>query len=199
MLTNAAGSKNSNRGKAAASDEFSPVEAFVPRQTLRFNGGALEAFADLGATGWNEIVIDREGRIYVNGPALVLVRPDGKVEVQAEGFQFPNGMALSADGRTLVTAESWASRLTAFDVAADGTLTNRTVWADLPGPPDGICFDAEGAIWYADVRNGCCRRVRKGGERLDEIKLDRGAFACMLGGRDRTTLYIVGPKNVVIH
>ncbi|MGO7704715.1 SMP-30/gluconolactonase/LRE family protein, partial [Rhizobium ruizarguesonis] len=77
-------------------------------------------------------------------------------ETQAEGFQFPNGMDLSPDGRTLVCAESWAKRLTSFDVAADGQLSHRRVWADLPGPPDGICFDAEGAIWYADVPNAYC-------------------------------------------
>jgi sugar lactone lactonase YvrE len=139
-------------------------------------------------------VIDPQGRIYVNGPAILLIHPDGTVETQAEGFQFPNGMALSPDGRTLVCAESWAKRLTSFDVAADGQLSHRRVWADLPGPPDGICFDAEGAIWYADVPNAYCRRVREGGELLDEVKLDRGAFACMLGGPDRTTLYITAAR-----
>ncbi|AUW41221.1 SMP-30/gluconolactonase/LRE family protein [Rhizobium leguminosarum] len=170
------------------------VVAFRASHLLRFNGSGLEEFAELGANGWNEIVIDPQGRIYVNGPAILLIHPDGTVETQAEGFQFPNGMALSPDGRTLVCAESWAKRLTSFDVAADGQLSHRRVWADLPGPPDGICFDAEGAIWYADVPNAYCRRVREGGALLDEVKLDRGAFACMLGGPDRTTLYITAAR-----
>jgi sugar lactone lactonase YvrE len=148
----------------------------------------------VGTDGWNEIVIDPEGRIYVNGPAILLIHADGTVETEAEGFHFPNGMALSPDRRTLVYAESWAKRLTSFDVTADGKLSSRRVWADLPGPPDGICFDAEGAIWYADVPNACCRRVREGSELLDEVKLDRGAFACMLGGPDRTTLYITAAR-----
>ncbi|HEX5507624.1 MAG TPA: SMP-30/gluconolactonase/LRE family protein [Pseudolabrys sp.] len=157
--------------------------------------GQLSPFASFGkAGGWNEIVIDAAGRIYVNGPQLLLVRPDGSVEVQAEGFAFPNGMAISGDGRTLVCAESHGRRLTAFAVGQDGRLSDRRIWATLPGPPDGICFDAEGAIWYADVPNACCRRVREGGELLQEIKLDRGAFACMLGGGDRRTLFITAAR-----
>ncbi len=153
--------------------------------------GTLVRFAPLGDGGaWNEIVIDAHGRIYVNGPHILLIRPDGTVQTEASGFEFPNGMAISGDGRTLVCAESWGRRLTAFDIAADGHLANRHVWADLPGPPDGICFDQEDAIWYADVPNACCRRVRAGGELLGEVRLDRGGFACMLGGADRRTLYI---------
>src|SRR5438128_11720043 len=99
------------------------------------------------------------------------------------GSSFP--MAISGDGRTLICAESHGRRLTAFAIGSDGRLSDRRVWATLPGPPDGICFDAEGAIWYADVPNACCRRVREGGELLQEIKLDRGGFACMLGGANR--------------
>lgn len=157
---------------------------------MRYDGMGLKEFAALGSGAWNEILVDAAGRIYVNGPAITLVFPDGSVEKQAEGFQFPNGMALSADGRTLVCAESWAKHLTAFDVAADGRLSNRRIWSELPGPPDGICFDRQGAIWYADVPNAYCRRVREGGEMLDEVKVDRGAFACMLGGEDRSTLFV---------
>lgn len=157
--------------------------------------GRLAPFAPFGSVGaWNEIVVDALGRTYVNGPRLLLIHPDGSVEAQAEGFEFPNGMALSADGRTLVCAESWGRRLTAFDVGDDGRLSGRRVWAQLEGPPDGICFDAQGALWYADVPNACCRRVREGGEVLEEFKLDRGAFACMLGGPERHTLYITAAK-----
>ena len=157
--------------------------------------GALEPVADFGAAGgWNEIVVDGRGNTYVNGPKLLLIRPDGSVEAQAEGFEFPNGMAVSADNATLVCAESWAMRLTAFDVAEDGRLSNRRVWAELEGPPDGLCFDASDAIWYADVGTMRCRRVREGGEVLDEVLLDRGGFACMLGGPARRTLYIAAAK-----
>jgi sugar lactone lactonase YvrE len=101
-------------------------------------------------------------------------------------------MAVTPDNSTLVVAESYASRLTAFDIAADGDLSNRRVWADVgKGVPDGICLDAEGAAWYADVPNRCCVRVKEGGEVLETIELDRGCFACMLGGPDRRTLFIV--------
>ena len=160
-------------------------------QLLRREGdGTIEPFADLGGTGWNEIVVDGRGNAYVNGPQLLLVTPDGKVSVEAADFAFPNGMAVTPDNRTLILAESHARRLTAFDIAADGHLSGRRTWADLDGPPDGICIDATGAIWYADVPNAYCRRVREGGQVLDEVKLDRGGFACMLGGPDRRTLYI---------
>lgn len=157
--------------------------------------GRLMPFAPFGSSGaWNEIVVDAQGRIYVNGPALLLVHPDRRVESQAQGFEFPNGMALSPDGRTLLCAESWGRRLTAFDVDQDGRLSGRRIWAQLEGPPDGICFDAQCALWYADVPNAYCRRVREGGEVLDELKFDRGAFACMLGGPERRTLFVTSAK-----
>jgi sugar lactone lactonase YvrE len=102
-------------------------------------------------------------------------------------------MAITADGSTLIVAESYGHRLTAFDVGSDGGLSGRRVWADLgDAAPDGICLDAEGACWYADVPHRRCVRVREGGEVLEEIEADRGCFACMLGGDDGRTLY-VGP------
>ncbi|HEY2708134.1 MAG TPA: SMP-30/gluconolactonase/LRE family protein [Caulobacteraceae bacterium] len=158
--------------------------------------GTLQPFAAFGeAGGWNEIVVDGRGNTYVNGPKLLLIRPDGTVEAQAEDLGFPNGMAVSAEGRTLVCAESWARRLTGFDIADDGRLSGRRVWADLgDSAPDGLCFDEAGAVWYASVPGQHCRRVREGGEVLDEVKLDRGAFACMLGGPDRRTLYITAAQ-----
>jgi sugar lactone lactonase YvrE len=101
-------------------------------------------------------------------------------------------MALTPDSSTLILAESYAKRLTAFDIAADGSLSNRRVWADLDrGVPDGICFDAENAVWYGDVPNKRCVRVREGGEVLQTINLDRGCFACMLGGVDGRTLFLI--------
>jgi sugar lactone lactonase YvrE len=110
----------------------------------------------------------------------------------ADGVAFPNGIAVTPDDSTLILAESYASRLTAFDIAADGGLSNRRVWADLDGgAPDGICLDADGAVWYGDVPNQRCVRVREGGEVVQTIELDRGCFACMLGGADGRTLFLV--------
>ena len=159
--------------------------------------GALVEHADLKPFGslWNEIVIDGRGNTYVNGAALVLITPEGAVRKLAEDFAFPNGMAITPDNTTLIVAESHARRLTAFDIAADGSLANRRVWADLrDGVPDGICVDVENAVWYADVPNKRCVRVREGGEVLETINLDRGCFACMLGGPDRKTLFIVAAE-----
>jgi sugar lactone lactonase YvrE len=110
----------------------------------------------------------------------------------ADGLAFPNGMLVTPDNATLIVAESYAKRLSAFDIVADGTLTQRRVWADLgDGVPDGICLDAEGAVWYGDVPNKRCVRVREGGEVLQTIELDRGCFACALGGADRKTLFMM--------
>jgi sugar lactone lactonase YvrE len=171
------------------------VASAAGRLLRRETDGSIAPFAELGAGGgWNEIVVDGRGNAYVNGEQLLLVTPDGKVSAQVEEFAFPNGMAVTPDNRTLICAESHGRRLTAFDIAADGRLSGRRVWTDLDGPPDGICIDASGAVWYADVPNACCRRVREGGEVLDEVKLDRGAFACMLGGPDRRTLYITAAR-----
>jgi sugar lactone lactonase YvrE len=101
-------------------------------------------------------------------------------------------MLVTPDDATLIVAESYARRLTAFDIAADGSLSNRRVWADLrDGVPDGICLDAQGAVWYGDVPNKRCVRVREGDEVLQTVELDRGCFACGLGGPDRTTLFMM--------
>jgi sugar lactone lactonase YvrE len=156
--------------------------------------GESAVFAELGPGRWNEIVVDGRGNAYVNGASLLLIRADGRVSVEAEGFAFPNGMAVLPDNRTLIVAESHAKHLTAFDLGTDGHASGRRVWAALDGPPDGICVDASGAVWYADVAQSCCRRVREGGEVLDEIRLDRGAFACMLGGPSRQTLMITAAQ-----
>jgi sugar lactone lactonase YvrE len=163
--------------------------------------GSLITHADLSQLspggGWNEIVVDSRGNIYVNGgPGLIaLIAPDGAVCQVADNIAFPNGMAITPDNSTLIIAESHGKKLTAFDIAADGTLSNRRIWADLKtAAPDGICIDASGAVWYADVPNKCCVRVREGGEILETIKLDRGGFACMLGGSDRRTLFILAAE-----
>jgi sugar lactone lactonase YvrE len=161
--------------------------------------GSLVTHADLrslSAYGWNEIVIDGRGNAYINGgPGIVLVAPDGSVRQVAESFAFPNGMTITPDNSTLIIAESHGKKLTAFDIGTDGTLSNRHVWADLgTGVPDGICIDAHGAVWYADVPNKRCVRVREGGDVLQTVNVDRGCFACMLGGSHRRTLFIVATE-----
>lgn len=160
--------------------------------------GSLETYADLALLSsglWNEIVVDGRGNAYVNGGCLALVTADGKARSMAEGFAFPNGMAITPDNRTLILAESHGRCLTAFDIAEDGELSKRRVWADLgEGTPDGICVDAQGCVWYADVPHRCCVRIREGGAVEQRIDLDRGAFACMLGGPDRRTLLITAAR-----
>jgi sugar lactone lactonase YvrE len=162
--------------------------------------GSLVIHADLCSVSdhvWNEIVVDGRGNTYINGgPGIIaLVTRDCSVRHVADGIAFPNGMAVTPDNGTLIIAESHGKRLTAFDIASDGSLSNRRVWADLgDGAPDGICLDAENAVWYADVPNKRCVRVREGGEVLQTINTDRGCFACMLGGPDGTTLFIVAAE-----
>jgi sugar lactone lactonase YvrE len=174
--------------------------------------GSLVTHGDLGKVSdppaGNELVVDGRGNAYVNGggfdlmageefaPGIVaLVSPDGSARQAADGLAFPNGMLVTPDNSTLIVGESYAKRLTAFDIEADGSLANRRVWADLgDGVPDGICFDAEGAVWYADVPNKRCVRVREGGEVLQTVELDRGCFACALGGADRRTLFMMATE-----
>ena len=172
--------------------------------------GSLATHADLIGLcdhPWNEIVVDGRSSVYVNtigfdfpGGAfapgmLALVNADGSVQQVADDVAFPNGMVVTSDNGTLILAESYGRRLTAFDIAADRGLSNRRVWADLgEGCPDGICLDAEGAVWYADVPNKRCVRVREGGRTLQTIDVDRGCFACMLGGADGTTLFVLAAE-----
>ncbi|MEY9965620.1 sugar lactone lactonase YvrE [Streptacidiphilus sp. MAP12-16] len=176
----------------------------------REHDGSLVTHADLRVVadgGWNDIVVDGRGNAYVDNVAdaflggdptagtVALVAQDGKARQVADGLSFPNGMAVTADNSTLIVAESYASRLTAFDIADDGSLSNRRLWAALDGGvPDGICVDAENAVWYADVPNKCCVRMEEGGRALQRVELDRGCFACALGGPDATTLFITAAQ-----
>jgi sugar lactone lactonase YvrE len=166
----------------------------------RERDGSLMTHSDLRSLSdkgwWNEIVVDGRGNTYINGgPGIALVTPDGSVRQVADNFAFPNGMAITPDNATLIIAESHGKKLTALDIAADGSLSNRRVWADLgSGVPDGICIDAHGAVWYADVPNKRCVRVREGGDVLQTVNADRGCFACMLGGPERRTLFIVATE-----
>ena len=185
------------------------VSSAERRLLRREPDGSLTTYADFGEqAGWNDIVADGRGNAYVNSvgfdmmagepfaPGFVaLVTPDGAVRQVADDLAFPNGMAVTANNSTLIVAESYGNRLTAFDIASDGELSNRRVWAELgDGVPDGICVDAEGAVWYADVPNQRCVRVAKGGGVSQTIELDRGGFACVLGGPAGTTLFIAAAE-----
>ena len=188
--------------------------SMVDRQLLRWTGERLEQHADLSGVATfhcNDMVVDASGRAYVGNfgfdlhafveardPAMIrsadlaLVQPDGTVQCAATDLAFPNGTVITPDGSTLVVAETMGSRLTAFDIADDGTLSNRRVWAELPRRrPDGICLDAEGAIWVANAAAAECVRVAEGGQIIDRIETDQPCFACMLGGPDGTTLFML--------
>ncbi|HZE40140.1 MAG TPA: SMP-30/gluconolactonase/LRE family protein [Stackebrandtia sp.] len=170
--------------------------------------GTLSTHAELGRPGWNDIVVDGRGNAYVNGagfnpiagedvaPGTVwLATMDGSVRQVADDVAFPNGMAVTADNSTLIVADSYRHQLLAFTIGPRGDLSDRRVFADLgDGVPDGICTDASGAVWYADVPHRVCARVADGGEVLQTIELDRGGFACAMGGPDGATLFIVAAE-----
>ncbi len=205
-------------GMGWAADWLPDGRLLITGDTLlrREPDGSFVPHADLtGVTGLagdrpgacDEIIVYAHGNAYVNsiefdfngGGApdvgrVALVTPDGAARPVANGHAFPNGMAITDDGATLVVAESFGSRLTAFDIADDGTLANRRVWAAVDGNPDGICLDADGAAWFADVPNRRCVRVHEGGTVAEQIVFDRGCFACVLGGSDRRTLFVLAAE-----
>lgn len=177
---------------------------------VRWKDGSTETLADLSAYGdgekfWgsviNDMVIDGRGNLYVGvygtGPdrdesGIVLRRPDGSIELVAEGIAIANGMVVTPDGKTLIIAELGSDHLSAFDIAEDATLKNRRVWARVPGStPDGICLDAEGAVWFGSVYTGEFFRVAEGGKVLDHIEVEKFAVAPALGGPNRSTLYLL--------
>lgn len=178
------------------------------RRVLRLEQGVLHEHADLSRYTrhpCNDMVVDREGNAFVGHmgfdllaarptpqPAEMLcVRPNGESHVAARNLGFPNGPAITQDGRTLIVAETFAGQLSAFTIGEGGTLSERRVFAQLPGrAPDGICLDAEGAVWVADARGRACVRVREGGEITDVIDTGRGCYACALGGDDGHTLFV---------
>jgi sugar lactone lactonase YvrE len=185
------------------------VVSMLDRRVLRLENGDLVPHADLSAVApaqCNDMVVDGHGRAYVGNfgfdmyagerfaeTNVVAVDPDGRVWEAASGLRFPNGTVVADGGRTLVVAESMGARLTAFSIGDDGTLSDRRVWAPLDASgiaPDGICLDAEGAIWVADAFGRRCVRVAQGGAVLDEVRADRGTFACALGGAAGTTLFV---------
>lgn len=184
------------------------VVSMDDRKLLRFDEARLSEVADLsGLAPWhcNDMVVDAVGRAYIGNfgfdldageaptsTGVIRVDLDGSAHLAAADLRFPNDTVITPDGATLIIGESFGGCLTAFDVAPDGELSNRRVWAKLDGAvPDGICLDAEGAIWSACPVSGRVVRVREGGEVTDVVTVDRrGAYACMLGGPERTTLYV---------
>jgi sugar lactone lactonase YvrE len=183
---------------------------WLPDGRMLTTGDKLRRYEEDGTTsivadqGGNEIVVDANGRTYLNGadfnfsggeapkPGYIkLVGPDGAVREVASDIEFPNGMVITPDNRTLIISESFAGRLTAFDLEPDGGLSNRRVFAEGLGP-DGICLDAEGAVWVSTGGFGVVR-VAEGGEVLQRIEIgeNRAPFALALGGPDRRTLFIM--------
>jgi sugar lactone lactonase YvrE len=200
------------------------IVSMLDRKVVRQGpDGAISEHADLSSVATfhcNDMVIDAKGRAYVgnfgfdlhgfiedNGlralldlgadvpPAdLALVRPDGTVSVAAHGLAFPNGSVVTPDGRTLVVAETFARCLTAFDIAADGTLSGRRVWADLSThgvTPDGICMDVEGAIWATNPDAAMAVRAEEGAGVVDVVETDLPSFSCVLGGADGRSLFLL--------
>ena len=185
------------------------VVSMLDRRLLRFDGKRLHLVADLSglATGpCNDMVVDASGRAYVGNfgydrhagepertTCIARIDPDGRVAAAADELVFPNGMVLTPDGKTLIVAETFAHRLTAFDVAADGALARRRVFAETPGCfPDGICLDAEGAVWVADARGNHVQRFLQAGQVAQSVATPgRSSYACMLGGPARRTLFIL--------
>lgn len=190
------------------------VVSMTDRRLLRLDGGTLSEVADLSSLALfhcNDMVVDALGRAYIGNfgfdmPAraapratrLILVEPEGRARSVGEDLMFPNGSVITPDGRTLIVAESFAARLTAFDIATDGSLLRRRTWAAVPGSsPDGICLDAEGAVWLASPVSREVLRVREGGEVTHRLPMPGQAVACMLGGPQRRTLYILSGKVMV--
>ncbi len=187
------------------------VVAMQSRRLLRVGtDGSVTTHADLSgvATGrCNDMVVAADGTAYVGNfgfelgtpmrpAALARVQVTGEVDVAADGLEFPNGTVITPDGTTLIVGETFAKRATAFTIAADGSLRDRRLWADLGDVlPDGCTLDAEGAIWFADARGTEVVRVREGGEVTHRIEVGQHAFASALGGDDGRTLYVVAADS----
>jgi sugar lactone lactonase YvrE len=195
------------------------IVSMTKRQVLRRTSeGRISVHADLGHIATfhcNDIVVDSAGGAYVgnfgfdldaeiaargvpdvlaNHPTakLAYVAPDGQTRIAAEDMHFPNGPVITPDGKTLILGETLAAVLTAFDIGANGDLSNRHVWAPTsPAVPDGICLDAAGAIWVANPIAPQCVRIARGGEVLEIIETGQPCYACMLGGDDGRTLFMV--------
>jgi sugar lactone lactonase YvrE len=188
------------------------VVSMTDRKLLRLDRDGLKTVADISKLApfhCNDMVVDAQGRAYIGnfgfdlqanekprGTTLVMVATDGSARIVAEELMFPNGAVITADGKTLIVGETFGRKLTAFDISPDGSLKNRRVWADLgKSLPDGICLDAENAIWVACPTASEVIRVKQGGEVTERIKVETDAFACMLGGPDGRTLFVATAAN----
>ena len=189
------------------------VVSMTDRCVLRHDGERLHRHADLSDLAsfhCNDMVVDAIGRAYVGNfgfdlhagaspvPAvLVCVEPDGSARMVADDLMFPNGTVITPDGSTMIVAESFGARLTAFDIESNGDLVNRRIWAELPrgAVPDGICLDDRGGIWSASPTTSECVRQEEGGEITHRVEVDQGAFACMLGGAGGDTLFILTAES----
>jgi sugar lactone lactonase YvrE len=205
------------------------VVSMKDRRLLRLDPGGLTEVADLsGLTQYccNDMVVDEHGRAYIGhfgfdffekqpfAPAeIIMVTPDGDARIVADEMLFPNGTVITPDGRTLIIAETFGARLTAFDIEPDGSLRGRRVWAQLGevyhdsvsseaehasrhagnASPDGICLDAEGAVWVASPFSNEVIRVLEGGEVTHRVRASGTTIACILGGPDRRTLFVLTP------
>ena len=184
------------------------------KSLLRFGPSRLTRVADIGrlASGdCNDMVVDALGRAYIGnfglntdlsvnrvGPGeIVMVAPDGRACIVADNLNFPNGSVITPDGCTLIVAETFGHCLTAFDINQDGSLTRQRTWAALPKDifPDGMCLDAEGAVWVGHAGGPAVYRVKEGGEITRRIETSAHAYACMLGGEDRRTLFIMTAED----
>jgi sugar lactone lactonase YvrE len=185
------------------------IVSMTDRRVLRFDGRRLHVVADLARLAsfhCNDMVVDATGRAYVGNfgfdlfgrapvktAELLCVEADGRAAIVAQDLAFPNGMVITPDAATLIVAETFGRRLTAFEVEFDGNLVNRRVWATLPEEvvPDGICLDEAGGVWLASPTSNECVRVEEGGRITHRVAVEQGAYACTLGGADRTTLFML--------
>jgi len=203
------------------------IVGMTKRQVLRRTAdGKVSVHADLSDIATfhcNDMVVDSEGRAFVGNfgfnldeevatrpvedvianhktAKLACISPSGKVRVAADDMHFPNGSVITPDGKTLIVGETVGFCLTAFDIASDGSLSNRRVWAPtLPRIPDGICLDADGAAWFANPMAAECVRIAEGGEILDVVETGQLCFACMLGGDDGKTLFMLTADSADAH
>lgn len=181
------------------------ISTLLEAKIKRATASGVEVFKDLSDKAWttNDMVVGPDGRAYVdlytptdNGIVgdIALVTPEGEVRIVAADIQTPNGLAISADGSTLLASETFAERILAFRIEPDGSLSNRRIFAELGEGrhPDGLCLDAEGAVWVGCYDSSEFLRVAPGGEITDLIEITNGwAVAPALGGMDRRTLYLV--------
>ncbi len=184
------------------------IVSMVDRRLLKLTDKGLEEVANLwnlATYHCNDMVVDSKGRAYIGNfgfdlntgepirtAEIIMVTPDGEARIVADDLLFPNGTVITPDGKTLIVGETYGSRLTAFDIAPDGSLSGRRVWATMNGPvPDGISLDAEGGIWVASPTTSEVFRILEGGDITDRIPMHAGTYACMLGGEEGRTLFIL--------